>query len=186
MTKPVLVIIPGIGDRTRVYGVFAWVWRRLGYETHVISFGWSNYYADIGTKTRDFLHKLDAVTAKADCYVIGVSAGGTAAVHAYANRGSIRRVVTISAPFADFENLQNRLLADSIIAARQDLRGFDAVEKARIMSVFGLYDQTVPTHMSRPDGVRLKHLWTLWHGPTIFVALTLRARRLKRFFSKGR
>lgn len=184
--KPIVVIIPGIGDHTPVYDTFAWVWRRLGYETHVLAFGWSNYYADITTKTRDFMHKLDSIAGKEQVSLIGISAGGTAAVHAFANRESIARVITVSSPFADFEDLQNRLLADSIAAVRRDLESMDAEDKANILSVFGLYDQTVPTHMSCPEGVRTKRIWTLWHAPTIFIALTFRALRLKRFLSKVR
>lgn len=186
MSKPIVVIIPGIGDHTPIYDIFAWVLRRIGYDTHVVPFGWSNYYADINTKTRDFLHKLDAIAGKDEVYLIGVSAGGTAAVHVFANRESVRRVAVISSPFADFEDLQNRLLADSIVAVRHDLEVMEPTDKASILSVFGLYDQTVPTHMSQPEGVRTKRIWTFWHAPTIFIALTLRAFRLKRFFSKGR
>jgi pimeloyl-ACP methyl ester carboxylesterase len=181
MTRPVLVIIPGIGDRHPVYTFFAWVWRRLGYETHVMPFGWSHYYADIGTKTRDFLYCFDTVTEKRQTYIIGISAGGTAAIHVYANRPYVQRVIAVSTPFADFEKLENRLLASSILTARQDMGKFDADEKANILSVYGLYDETVPTKMSRLEGVSVKRLWMVRHALIIFVALTIKAPRLRRF-----
>lgn len=185
MARPVLVIIPGIGDKHPVYKLFARVWRVLGYETYVMPFGWANYHADIGTKTRDFLHRFDAVTDKRQTYVIGISAGGTAAVHVYANRGYVQRIVAVSTPFADFEKLENRLLASSIITARQDLEKFDAAEKANILSVYGLYDETVPTKMSRLEGVSARRLWTARHAVIIFLAMTLKAPRISRFLRRG-
>jgi pimeloyl-ACP methyl ester carboxylesterase len=186
VAKPILVIIPGIGDHTPIYSLFAWIWRRFGYEVHILPFGWSHYYADISVKTKDFLHRLDAATDKQEAFVIGISAGGTAAIHAYANRGYIRRVVAVCTPFTEFENIQNRLLADGIIVARQDLKGFDVAEKANILSVFGLYDQTVADRMSRPEGVRYKRLWLVRHAAIIFAAMTFRSGSLKRFLRKGR
>ena len=188
MSQPIVVIIPGIGDHTPSYDVFAWVWRRLGYETHIIPFGWTRYYADIATHTRDFMHKhkLDAVAGKDDVYLIGVSAGGTAAVHAFANRQSVRKVITVSSPFEDADNLEHRLLVDSIIAVRRDLEQLDAAEKANILSVYGIFDRIVPTYMSRPEGVRTKRIFAFGHAPIIFMALTFHGLRLKRFFSKKR
>jgi len=147
-------------------------------------FGWANYYADIGTKTRDFLHRFDTVTEKRKTYIIGISAGGTAAIHVYANRPYVQRVIAVSTPFADFEKLENRLLAISIITARQDLEKFDTDEKANILSVYGLYDGTVPTKMSRLEGVSAKRLWTIRHALIIFIAMTLKAPSLRRFLRR--
>jgi pimeloyl-ACP methyl ester carboxylesterase len=184
MSKPVLVIIPGIGDRSRAYELFAWVWRRRGYEVHVIPFGWSHFYADINTKTQDFLHALDKATEKRKAYIIGVSAGGTAAVHAYAKNQSIQRVVAVCTPFAEFEKIENRLLADSILTARRDLEGFSDDEKAHILTVCGLYDQTVPTWMSKYVGLPKKRIWFVIHAPIIFVALTFASGSLSRFLKR--
>lgn len=184
MGKPILVIIPGIGDRSRAYELFAWVWRRRGYEVHVLPFGWSHFYADINTKTQDFLHALDKAIGKRDIYMIGVSAGGTAAVHAYSKRQSIQRVVAVSTPFAEFEKIENRLLADSILAARRDLEGFSKDEKANILTVYGLYDQTVPVWMSQYADLPKKRVWAVIHAPIIFVALTFASGKLSRFLKR--
>ncbi len=184
MSRPTLVIIPGIGDRTAVYDLFAVAWRLLGFSVHVIPFGWRDYYADLTVKNRDFLSKLKNL-GEDSIDIIGVSAGGTAAIMAYDQDNMIRRVIAVCTPFDELPSVKNRLLEDSIIVVQRTLKRFDTKEKSNILSVYGLYDEIVATYMSRYSGIKELRIWSLWHAPSVFVAMTLYALCLKHFLKQG-
>lgn len=184
--KPVIIIIPGVGDRSRAYEIFAVVWRLLGYEAHIIAFGWVDMASRLESKRTPFLKKIDAFDESRGVYLIGISAGGTAAVNTFAVRPSlVRKVITVCSPLNGFENLRNPLLAESIEQARSDLERMDAAQKQRILSVRALYDQVVNTKLSIFRGVKNTRVWSFLHAPTIFVALTFCAPRLRRFLKKA-
>lgn len=181
MSRPKLVIIPGIGDRTRAYSLFAWVWHLHGFDVHIIPFGWKNYSADVRTRTQDFMRGLQSF-GQEPLYIIGVSAGGPAAINVFANKPSVKRVVTVAAPMESFPHaIKNRLLEESIIQARQAIDEFTDAEKRHVLSVYGLYDQLVPAYMSQMKGIRTARIFAVWHAVIIFVALTFASFRLRRF-----
>lgn len=186
--RPILVLVPGIGDdRSSVYQKFASVWRKLGYEAHVVSFGWIDTTAPLAPKNKVFWSRLDELGASGrPIYIVGISAGGTAAVNALVARPNlVQKVIAVCTPLDRLPNLHNPLLAESIDLVRTNLASLLPEQKQRILSVRALYDQVVSTGLSRPAGIPRLRIWMVIHAPTIFVALTLGASRLNRFFRKA-
>lgn len=181
--RTTLVLVPGIGDDYDIYQTFAKRWARLGFEVHIISFGWIDRTVSFTAKLEVFLRKLDALHSR-QIHLIGISAGGTAAIAALAERDYIAKVITVCSPLIRMDNLDNPLLQDGIMHTERYLKVLDEDKKARILSTFGVYDQTVMTKLSRPSGVRQARIFMVFHAPAIFVALTLQARSLARFFRK--
>jgi pimeloyl-ACP methyl ester carboxylesterase len=178
---PILIMIPGLGDAVDVYQVFARRWMRLGYEVQVVSFGWADTTAALDGKLQSFLEALDALGDN-ELYVIGVSAGGTAAINLLAARPErVRRVITICAPLDTMSSLRNPLLAESISRAKTQLAALPPDQRQRILSVYALYDQVVDPKLSAIAGVQHHRLLSIIHAPTIFVALMFYARSLNRF-----
>jgi pimeloyl-ACP methyl ester carboxylesterase len=171
--KPTLVITPGLGDDLAIYETFARRWRWLGYDVHVVPFGWADRGARLRSKLDTFLMQLDALPGD-DLYLIGVSAGGTAVVNAMARRPDrVKKVVTVCAPLDTMLDLRNPLLAESIEQTRQLLLHYNPDQKSRILSVFALYDPVVSTKLSRPPGVRTMRVLMIAHPLAIFVALNV-------------
>ena len=181
--RATLVLVPGIGDDYDIYQTFAKRWTSLGYDVYVISFEWIDRTASFTSKLEIFFGKLDALQTQ-QIYLIGISAGGTAAVAALARRDDIAKVITICSPLMHMDNLDNPLLEEGIAQAEQYIKALDEDKRTRLMSAFGIYDQTVATRLSRPSGVKQHRIFMAFHAPTIFVALTLQARSLARFFRK--
>lgn len=179
--RPTLVLVPGIGDDYDIYQTFARRWMRLGYDTHVISFGWADHTAPFTSKLETFFRKLDALQAQ-HIHIIGISAGGTVAVAALVERSDVEKVITVCTPLSRMSNLDNPLLQEGITQIEQHLASMDDGERGHILSAFGMYDQTVDTKLSRLPGIREFRIFMAFHAPTIFVALTLQARSLERFF----
>lgn len=180
--KEPLIIIPGLGDRANLYSLLIPVWKLLGYEPYIFSFGWEDADENFAAAIKRLVDYIDNLqTTRVN--IIGVSAGGTAAVNVLAERRQmVRRVVTIATPYKYIAHLDNGKLKASIDCMKKSMNG--ANTRARILSMYGLYDQTVPTNVSKPEGVRTKKLYAVNHGCIIAVALVVHCFSTRRFLEK--
>lgn len=186
MPRPQLVIIPGLGDRSGWYTFFAAVWWLRGYRSHIVTFGWEEQQ-EIFEQKFDFLMRYIDQLPGDNIYIIGVSAGGTAAVQALnARPNKVRKVVTVSSPYGIFVPVENRPLLSSLELLKEQLPQMPAELKARILSVHGWHDTRVRPQWSRADGIATTKVFAFGHGPSIFGALVLFSGRIKRFLGGDR
>lgn len=182
MARPQLVIIPGLGDRSGWYTLFAAVWWLRGFRPRIFTFGWE-VRTEIYEQKFDFLMKYIDRLPSDEVYIIGVSAGGTAAVQAlYARPNKVKKVVTISSPYGIYEPVENRPLLSSLELLKEQLPLMPPELKARILSIHGWRDSRVHPEWSRADGIVTSKIFAFGHGPSIFAALVLYPGRIKRFF----
>jgi len=179
MAKQSLLFIPGLGDRIWLYGLAAPLWRTLGYEPHIHRFGWSDGGGTLAQKHAQLLRHVDDLRASGELYVIGVSAGGPAAINLLRDSAGIRKVVTVASPLRPKDHPTNALLTTSIAEADSFLHTADSGTKAKIASVHGLYDRTVPVSKSQRADLTSVRLLAAGHGVIILLALTLYAGRLR-------
>jgi triacylglycerol esterase/lipase EstA (alpha/beta hydrolase family) len=180
--KKPLIIIPGLGDRAKQYRIVMPIWKLLGYEPYVFSFGWEDAHENFAVaieRLTDYIDNLHATRIN----IIGVSAGGTAAINALALRPSIvNRVVTVSTPYRFLPHLKNAKLKASIAQAKRiDVSGLGS----RVLSIHGLHDKTVPIGASKPEGVRARKVYMINHGFIIATSLTLYGVIIRRFLEEG-
>lgn len=185
MTKSHLLLIPGLGDRTRLYSLASPLWRLLGYEPHVYCFGWKGDAAQLREKQEALLAYVDSLPPS-PLYVVGMSAGGTAAVNLLAERPSIRRVVTVASPLKPKDRPTNPLLAASIAETDANLGSGNEKFRTKVLSVHGIRDWRVPVNKSRRLDIQDIQIPTFGHGVTIFLAVTLFAWRLRQFLHESR
>ena len=183
MGQPIVLIVPGIGDdESGAYKVFEHVWRRRGFDARILVFGWNDIEAPLASKMVPFLEYIRELEELV--YIIGVSAGGMAAVHALAACPNVQKIITVCSPLDRMPKLHNPLLQASIEQTREDLRMLTSDQRSRFLTVYPLYDQVVPTRLAHTPGVRRFRICSVVHAPSIFVALTLYSRSLARFFKK--
>lgn len=170
VSKGLLIIIPGLGDRVELYGLVTPFWRLLGYEPHIFSFGWEDADEDFAAAIMRLVDYLDNLqTTRVN--IIGVSAGGTAAINALVERRQVvRAVATVATPYEYLPHLKNKKLKTSIKTLNE---ADPEVLKTKVLSIHGLYDQIVPVASSRPSGVRTLRLPMVCHGCIIAIALTV-------------
>jgi pimeloyl-ACP methyl ester carboxylesterase len=177
-----LIIIPGLGDRGRLYRLLMPLWLLMGYRVHIFVFGWEQGGLDLAmalTRLTAFIDSLDGRRV----YVIGVSAGGTAAINALAERPTrIARVITVCTPYEQLTTRDNDLLRASVRQASIRLLGIDPKTRHKILSVYGLYDEVVSIAMSQPEDIAQKQIWLAGHGLTICLALTFYSHTMRQFF----
>lgn len=176
-----LIIIPGLGNHARFYVFFRLVWWLFGFETNIYTFGWDGSADEFELKMQALLNYIDRFGGK-KLYIIGVSAGGTAAVNALVARSeAISKVATISSPYRKWTHMTNKLLERSIEELQVSLEASGSDIKNKILSVHGVSDNVVEVARSQPTGVVNKQISSVGHGLNIFLALTLLSGPIRRF-----
>lgn len=173
MARRQLIFVPGLGDRGRLFGLFRPLWTLFGYDVHIVVFGWERAGMSFATARGRFLERIDALSG--EVHIIGVSAGGTAAVHALLERPSVvARVVTVCTPYTLPRGQEsNELLIQSVRELEPRFARMTNDLKRRVLSVYGAHDRRVSAALSQPHGVRAVRLPTAGHGLSIALALTI-------------
>jgi esterase/lipase len=154
----------------------------MGYSVSIVVFGWNYESARFDDKSTLFLGRI-AESENEGVYIIGVSAGGSAAVNALAAYPNIvRKVITVCSPLTHFEGLRHRLLIRSVAETERVMNMLDTETAKQILSVYGASDDTVPPASSQNKRVNEMQLPSYGHAASIFIALTLFAGKLQRFF----
>jgi pimeloyl-ACP methyl ester carboxylesterase len=153
------------------------LWRRLGYQPHIYCFGW-NGSADALTKKQRLLREYVDALGVDNLYVIGVSAGGTAAANLLRDRPAIEKIVIVASPLRPKDHPANELLATSAAETDALLTGASSDLKQKITSVHGLRDWRVPVPKSQHSDIRTVRLPILGHTLIIAAALTVYSRLL--------
>jgi len=179
MKRPVLIIIPGLGDRGWLYRIVVPVWYMLGFDAKVFIFGWNSQGPSHKVRMKRLLAYID--TTVEPVYVIGVSAGGVAAVNAlYSRPHKIRQLVTVATPYKVVPSLKNPILTALQKEVGIHMKHDPVLIAVHTTSFYGLYDRKVPTGKSQIAGVREVQLPIIGHGAIILCTLTLYCMRVKK------
>lgn len=192
MPRPLAVIyVPGLGD-TRIRGQKTAVnlWKLQGVESYLFQMNWMNGEQFQPKLTRllaliDKLHSEDKSVA-----LVAASAGGSAALNAFAARqeiivgmvsicgkldargyGTVHPMLYRKNP-AFMESMQ--MLGDSEAALNDSAR-------ARILSLHPIADEAVPVKETKLPGVLSQQMPVMGHFFGIAYGLTIGSRRLLRF-----
>lgn len=185
MSKRQLIIIPGLSGRTWLYSCIKPLWSLLGFDVHIVCFNWGDKRLLFSDAMESLLNFVDNLNSK-EVYVIGASAGGTAAVNALVARPNIIfRVVTVCTPYNVNPSLRNELLIQSIIELTASLKVTDKKLRDRLLPMYGYCDKVVPYNKSNPKNITSKRLLAVGHGLSIFLALTLYGGIIRRFLLFG-
>jgi pimeloyl-ACP methyl ester carboxylesterase len=172
--KPHLIIIPGLGDDKRVvrlaFKIVAKLFWNRRFFAHVYIYGWNSEqnHDDALESLRTYANELPQ---SATICVIGISAGGSAAVNLLATNPAVKKVVTICAPYAPITARKNRLFDKSIKLTNKYLSKNPGI-KRKIVSVYNRRDPVVPPASSQPDGVRAVAVSMKGHAKACMLLLT--------------
>lgn len=155
----------------------------FGFTPHVYVFGWNS--ADPASYRQRIEALNTAITSiEGEVYLLGVSAGGSAALNSFAMLPEkIAKTVVLCSPLSSFSSRVNPLLKVSLQHTEELLATMPTAQKNRLLSVHALFDQVVPLRLSTPAGVKHKALPSALHTVTIFLGLTVFAKVILRFFN---
>jgi pimeloyl-ACP methyl ester carboxylesterase len=133
---------------------------------------------------------IDRVNGKR-VVIVGESAGGSMAVHIYARRpDDIQRVITICGKNSHPETVGEDYFERSPAFRTTMERLNDATklltknQRHEFVSIHPMYDSVVPVRETMIAGGRCKRLWTIGHGLTIALVLTVLSPLLVRIVRK--
>ena len=177
--KHVVIYITGLNDRNVKFQKFAVsTWRVFGVQPILFQTNW--------TDNKSFAEKLDRLLGLIDdnkdstVSLVAASAGASLAVAAYTRRketingaaficGKLRNPQTVGASYY----LQNPAFREAMSTLNDNIASLTKVERARIISVSPLLDETVVVKDTVVTGAKNVKSPTLFHVPTIALGITI-------------
>lgn len=191
MTNKLHVLyLPGIGDappgsfQSRAVNY----WKHWDIEVEIFELNWSDNVAWLA-KFQNLLTRIDELLAEGrPVAIVGVSAGASAAINAFAARkdqivgvvciaGKVNRPHTIGPRYRS----HNPSFVGSVEATAVSLEQLSPKQRQRILSRFALLDGRVARADSRVNGARNRTVPSIGHIFTIASQITLGAPSLIRF-----
>lgn len=188
-----VIYVPGLGDH-KTYGQHKAIklWELANLETKYFPLGWRkkqgfNNKLELLNKEIETRHKKGDIVS-----LVGVSAGASAVIAAYAaNPKIINAVVLICGKVHKPETIwkiryqQNPDFKESMRAVAGNLKKLDSSHRQRILSIHSWYDSVVPPKDTKIDGAVNKTLPGWGHFNGIASSLTLGSPLIINFIRKS-
>jgi pimeloyl-ACP methyl ester carboxylesterase len=185
-----VIYVPGLGD-SRDFGQDNAIkkWKKFGLDAHYFPLGWSDQ-EKFEPKLKKLLAKIDEFTAQGHLVsLIGVSAGASAVLNAYARRPEVTGVVLVGAKVQNPQSIgqetfdENPAFKDSMFMVADSLESMGPEKISRILSIHPLYDGRVPVADTRIPGAVEKTVPVIGHMLGIFYVIAFRGRLIANFLS---
>lgn len=178
-----IIYIPGLGDRNPKYQRLAVrAWRMFGVSSELFHVDWHDK-KDFAPKFSELRQAIAA--ARMSGHAVGLvcaSAGGTAAMQAYADTDDrIAGVVCIAAKInnpqavGDWYKKSSPAFWQAMQSTPAALTKLDQSKRRRIRSVYALFDPIVPARDSKISGAQNRRSLSVGHAFTIALQLTVGA-----------
>ncbi len=174
-----IIYVPGFGDgydsvRRRLLSR----WRYDGVTVELLPMSWKSDEA-FEQKIVRIEQAIDRA-AGARIVLVGESASGSMAVHAYARRSvDIAKVITICGKNTHPQNVMSRyytkypVFRDSMDNLGESIARLDDAARRRFVSIHPLYDPVVSVRDTLLPGCREVTIWAVGHLFVIFLVLTV-------------
>lgn len=176
-----IIYIPGIGDHNdhgqkRILRT----WIRSGIKAHYLEIGWADGEA-FESKLKRTVKLVDELYKQnGQISLVGVSAGAGAAINVYMKRPEkISGIVFVCGKILDTKHvnpryyMKNPAFRQSLQLTQQNLEKLTQKDKNKMLSLHAIYDNVVYTKYSKIQGVASRTLFSIFHVPTIFLAITI-------------
>lgn len=190
--KDHIIYVPGLGDhRSYEQPLVLWFWRFFGVKVHYLPLGWRRHDG-WPAKQKRLIAKIDEIHRTGGrVSLIGVSAGASAVLNAYAASSKIHRVVCIVGKINNPQTVgaaKYRLNPDfkeSVYLLQKNLLRLNSARRDRVMSIHPLADNSVPPRDTIiPGAVEIK-LPVRGHVFTIFYAIVFKVRLICKFIREN-
>ena len=193
MSKHHVIYIPGIGDNKPYYQPqLINFWRFYGIKVHYHPVIWRSQDEDWTSKLNKISKLIDELYQQGfRVSLVGVSAGASAALNAYAaDKRKIRGIVYICGKLKHPETISKRYyqrnpaFKSSLAEAQLNIEKLSDEDKSKMLNLRPLYDQTVPVSHTEISGVRRLRMLSVYHVPSIFIAITLYGPLIAKFIRR--
>lgn len=191
--KHVILYVPGLGDHhNRGQRLVLWLWQLYGIRSEVVLMEWHTADA-FEAKLARLLQRIDELSGQDHTVsLVGVSAGASVVVNAYALRQStVHRVICICGKLrhpetiSPYTYLSNPAFRESMAQLDSSLQALDDQKRSRILSIRPMSDVTVPPPDTIIDGAQSKIIPTTGHAVSIAAAIIFYSRSIVGFAKKS-
>lgn len=192
-----VIIIPGLGDNTRVLAWVVGYWKRYGLDPIVYSVGWRDGEESFRPKLKKLVALIDKYAKNGNrVSLVGTSAGGSAALNAFIERKSkIHRVINVCGrlrvgPTAGYRSFKAKTksspaFVESVRLCERGIEQLSLPDRRKIMTVRAMFgDELVPPETTIVDGALNIQIPTAEHMFSIGAALTIYSGALIFFLNK--
>jgi hypothetical protein len=189
-----VIYIPGIGDH-RSYGqnIAIQFWRLFGLAPHYLPLGW-RVKEGFDVKLERLLKRVDLLTSQGHTVsLVGISAGASVVLAAYAARPELNGVVCICGKIQNPNNIKsstyttNPDFKESMRRVQTSLKFLNQKSLLKnVMSMYALQDKTVPPKDAKIEGATEKIVLGWDHGSGIFFGVVLGAPTIAKFLRSPR
>ncbi|MEK7543777.1 MAG: hypothetical protein AAB557_02840 [Patescibacteria group bacterium] len=184
--KHKVILIPGLGDRTRLLEWAVGHWRRYGLEPIVYAVGWRDEENAFRPKLKKLVALIDQIVKNGDkVSFVGTSAGGSAALNAFMQRKSkIYKVINVCGrlrvgPTTGFLSFDSKTksspaFAESVRLCERGIAQLSLPDRRKIMTMRAMFgDELVPPETAVIDGALNIQIPIGEHMLSIGAALTI-------------
>ncbi len=188
MSQHHLIYIPGLGD-SKSYGQSSLlkIWQLFGIKTHYAPVYWrvdEPFQAKLAKLTK----LVDELSINGLVSIVGISAGASAAMNLLSARQTkIHKAVFVAGKLLYPETIneeyfrENPAFKESVFMADANFKAMTKAERQKMLSLYAIYDNTVPIKASQLPGVKHTRIIAVGHIPTIFTTLVFYGYSISRF-----
>lgn len=167
-------------------------WKKLGLIPRVLDLKWRVEEKGVEVKVNKIIDLVDQLTKNEDkVSIIGISAGGSAAINAYFQRktkiyrlinicGRVRKGDGIFVSF-DLSTKSSPAFRESVLKAEKLIENLKEDDKKKIMTVRPLFDELVPVKTMTIKGAKNIQIPSIEHTLSIYLSLTIFQKKLLGF-----
>lgn len=183
-----VIYVPGLGDG-RTYGQDGAVrgWQKFGIDTEYMALGWADKQA-FEPKLERLLNRVNQKLAQGKkVSLVGVSAGASAVLNAYAKQPNLHSLVLICGKVNNPESIGgsvykiNPAFKESVFKVKDSLASLNKAQRSRIMSIHPLYDGSVPVADTLIDGAKEASVPVIGHRLGVFFTIAFRGQLIANF-----
>jgi pimeloyl-ACP methyl ester carboxylesterase len=187
MSDTNVIVIPGLGGKYHLYKRATRHWQRHGMNPVVFPINWEDTES-YTSKARRLNHVIERLSQdNKPLIIVGISAGASAALNAFAQHNTITKVVLICGFMnISFMNQQlmtkrSRAFVDSVRALQSVLPKLSSEQKEHILSLTSYNDMVVTDEAAHINGVAHQKIRASGHIFGIAVALLFYAKTIKKY-----
>ena len=187
-----VIYVPGLGDgRVGSQQLAVKLWRYQGVEPHLVQMNWADNEA-FAPKLQRILDLIDQLHEQGKTVsLVGASAGGSAVMHAYAERPDrVQGVVLLCGKIRNRNNVSHQTYSHNVAFQqsmdyiKEDLARLGKAERRRVLSLRAFMDESVPAPDTQLEGIKTGHILAIGHALGIAVGLTLASPRVLNFLKR--
>lgn len=195
-SRHVVILIPGLGDEIRALDYLTEHFHKNNIDVVVHSIGWGDGTTNFQKKLHTLLLHIDQLSKTKRVSIIGTSAGGSAALNAFAQRKkSVYKAINLSGilrPSVETGWRSFEARSKSSVQFAQSVRLFVSVEKSlttvdrkRIMTVYPKFgDELVAPDTVTLNGATNIQIPSIEHVLSIALALTIFSKPIVSFLNE--